>query len=93
MDDGWSRTEYGPAVAGRVIVSGRLLVGLMGATDMPLAFTDNVPASGRTLVPDGLDVVADGCDGSDTFRTGDMFAMAEPGLGGSLFFTDKVAFF
>jgi hypothetical protein len=33
--EGWPRTEYGPAVAGRGAISGRLLPGLTGAPDKP----------------------------------------------------------
>lgn len=50
-EDGWSwlLTEYGPAVAGRAAISGRLLVGLMGATDNPPGAAARVD-SGRCLV-------------------------------------------
>jgi hypothetical protein len=42
-----SRTEYGPAVAGRAAISGRFLDGRIGAPDIP-------PVSGLDRVPEGL---------------------------------------
>jgi hypothetical protein len=70
-----SRTEYGPAVAGRAAISGRFLLGRIGAPDIP-------PVSGRDRAPedllDALDVVV-------VIFSGDSWAMAEPGRAGRFF--------
>ena len=94
IDEGWSRTEYGPAVAGRAATStaGRLLMGRMGATDMLPALTE-MEDSGRVLVTPGRVDVADWLEELDAVRTGEMCAMAEPGRAGRLFFACSVAFF
>ncbi len=73
----WLRTEYGPAVAGRAAISGRLLAGRMGATDMPPC--DFIADSGRTRVP-GCDEEA--ADVVGAVRIGDSVAIADPGLAG-----------
>ena len=91
--DGASRIEYGPAVAGRAAISGLLRAGRIGATDIPLDLTEMVPASGRTLLPVGFAApLGFSSAGSDTLRTGETLAMAEPGLAGS-FLASSVAFF
>ena len=71
--DGWScdLTEYGPAVAGRGAMSGRLLAGLTGATDRPLEPTASVDSCfDRTAGAAAVEVV-DVVDVLDAFRTGE----------------------
>lgn len=83
-------TEYGPAVAGRGAISGLLLAGRIGATDMPP--WDFAALSGRVRVVEAAaceDDIFD--DVLDTFRAGVTVAMAEPGREGR-FLVDKAFF-
>lgn len=90
IDAGWSRTEYGPAVAGRA-TSARLLDGRMGATDMPPALT--AIDSGRALVG-GLAAGAavDCVDVFEAVRTGEIWAMADPGRAGRFLLAAEALF-
>lgn len=47
----WPRTEYGPAVAGRAAISGRLLVGRIGATESPPGAAARVDSGRCRVVP------------------------------------------
>lgn len=75
-------------------MSGLLLTGRIGATDIPPALTETVPSAlpltaglegalSEALVVDVLEAV----------RTGDMCAMAEPGRAGRVCFAANVALF
>lgn len=71
-----SRTEYGPAVAGRAAISGLLRAGRIGAPDIP-------PVSGRARVPEGLLAALEVLE--VVVFMGERLAIAEPGLAGRFF--------
>jgi len=78
----WDRTEYGPAVAGLAASSARLLVGRVGAADMPPEFTASVD-SGRRRCWAGLELAGVGAAELAPVRTGEKLDMAEPGRAGT----------
>lgn len=87
-------TEYGPAVAGLAVISGRgrNFVGRMGATDRPPWAT--AVGSGRGLAgatSDDVDVV-DAVVEDETVRIGEKLDIADPGRAGKFLFA-KTAFF
>lgn len=92
IDDGWSRIEYGPAVAGRA-TSGRLLDGLIGATDMPPAFIEMDGSARDRTAGFVATLVVDVADELDTFLVGEKCAMADPGRAGTFLAEAAIALF
>lgn len=94
-DDGpsWLRIEYGPAVAGRAAISGRILAGRFGALVNPPEATARVD-SGLVLTPAvvvGLAGAVEAVDTVEVVRTGENWAMAEPGRAGKPFLALAIA--
>lgn len=74
----WFLPEYGPAVAGLGAISGRRLVGRMGATDIPPCARFVGSARERVAGAVELDVL-DAVEEPDTERIGVTVAIADPG--------------
>lgn len=86
-------TEYGPAVAGLAVNSGRgagrNFVGRIGATDKPPWAT--VVDSGRILI--GASEAAEAVEEDEIVLMGEKVDMADPGLAGRFFVAAIAAFF